>query len=152
MNAIQGARALRYGGPPRECPRNISPISILVSTSPATTTLLIALISLFVLLQRWNCVVDWSRRLPTLTICKRSSLWCVDWSHIALVKPAARQLFSGRNAWSQITFFVRLNLSTYLLSKVRSLQMRIGKFPFKPELFNIESQIGRRRLELARLS
>ena len=52
MNAIQGARALRYGGPPRECPRNISPISILVSTSPATTTLLIALISLFVLLQR----------------------------------------------------------------------------------------------------
>ena len=40
MNAIQGARALRYGGPPRECPRNISPISILVSTSLATTTLL----------------------------------------------------------------------------------------------------------------
>ena len=52
MNAIQGARALRYGGPQRECPRNISPISILVSTSSATTTLLKALISLFVLLQR----------------------------------------------------------------------------------------------------
>ena len=39
MNAIQGARALRYGGPLRECPRNISPVSILVSTSLATTLL-----------------------------------------------------------------------------------------------------------------
>ena len=151
MNAIQGARALRYGGPPRECPRNISPISILVSTSPATTTLLKDLISLLVLLQWWNCVVDWSRRLPTLTICKRSSLWCVYWSHIALVTCSKATLLLKKRLVADY-LLVRLNLSTYLLSKVRSLQMRIGKFPFKPELFNIESQIGRRRLELARLS
>ena len=56
--------------PPHECPRIIRPHSILVNTSQDNI--------LFLLLQRWNCVVDWSRRLPTLTICKRSSLWCVD--------------------------------------------------------------------------
>ena len=55
---------------PHECPRIIRPNSILVNTSQDNI--------LFLLLQRWNCVVDWSRRFPTLTICKRSSLWCVD--------------------------------------------------------------------------
>ena len=61
-------------------------------------------ISLFVLLQWWNCVVDWSRRLPTLTICKRSSLWCVDCPMLPW-QPATRcWLFARNNAWWQITF------------------------------------------------
>ena len=73
------------------------------------------------------------------------------WSHIALVTCSKATLLLKKRLVADY-LLVRLNLSTYLLSKVRSLQMRIGKFPFKPELFNIESQIGRRRLELARLS
>ena len=67
----------RYGGPPHACPRKIRPNSTLVITSQDNI--------LFVLLQRWNCVVDWSRRLPTLTICKRSSLRCVVFCQVALV-------------------------------------------------------------------
>ena len=63
--------------PPHECPRIIRPNSILVNTSQDNI--------LFLLLQRWNCVVDWSRGLPTLTICKRSSLWCVNCPMFTLV-------------------------------------------------------------------
>ena len=40
-------------------------------------------------------------------------------------------VLAGKNAWSQITFVVRLNLLTYLPSQVLSLQMRINeKFHF----------------------
>ena len=111
---------------------------------------------LFVLLQRWNGVVDWSRRLPTLTICKRSSLWCVDCPMLPW-QPATRcWLFAGRNAWSQITFFVRLNLSTGLPLKVRRLknQRTLKTFRFEFILLRMKSQIGigRIRLEFARLT
>ena len=74
-------------------------------------------------------------------------------SHVALVTcNNACATLLGKKRLVADYLLVRLNLSTYLLSKVRGLQMRIGKFPFIPELFNKESQIGRRRLELARLS
>ena len=107
---------------------------------------------LFVLLQRWNCVVDWSRRLPTLTICKRSSLWCVDCPKLPWQTATRCWFFAGRNAWSQITFVVRLNLSTYLPSQIRSLKMRTNEnFHFTPIPFNIKSQFGRSRPEFARL-
>ena len=114
-------------------------------------------IGLFVLLQRWNRVVDWSRRLPTLTICKRSSLWCVDCPMLPW-QPATRcWLFAGRDAWLQITFFVRLNLSTDLLSQVRSLKVKAlqkSSLRIHFALFNMKSQIGisRSRLEFARLA
>ena len=36
LNAIQGARISRYGGPPHVCPQNIRPSNILVITSQAT--------------------------------------------------------------------------------------------------------------------
>ena len=72
-------------------------------------------------------------------------------SHIALVTCSKATLLLKKRLVADY-LLVRLNLSTYLFSKVRSLQMRIGKFPLTPELFNIESQIGRSRLELARLS
>ena len=72
-------------------------------------------------------------------------------SHIALVTCSKATLLLKKRLVADY-LLVRLKLSTYLFSKVRSLQMRIGKFPFTPELFNIESQIGRSRLELARLS
>ena len=53
---------------------------------------------------RWNSVVDWSRRLSSLTICQRSSLWCVDCSMLPW-QPATRcWLFARNNAWWQITF------------------------------------------------
>ena len=56
---------------------NIRPNSILVITSQDNNCSK-SKSALFLVLQRWNCVVDWSWRLPTLTICKRSSLWCVN--------------------------------------------------------------------------
>ena len=104
----------------------------------------------------WNCVVDWSRRLPTLTICKRSSLWCVDCPMLPW-QPATRcWLFAGRNAWSQITFFVRLNpvkWSTLTSSKSEN-QSALKNFRFAFVLLNMKSQIGigRIRLEFARLT
>ena len=120
----------RYGGPPHVCPRNIRPNSILVITSQDNI--------LFELLQRWNCVVDWSRRLPTLTICKQSSLRCVD-CPILPWQPAARcWLFAVRNTRSHITFVVRLNLLTDLPSQVQGLQTCIKKFRFTVVLFNIK--------------
>ena len=109
-------------------------------------------LQLVVLLQRWNCVVDWSRRLPTLTIYKRSSLWCAGCPKLPWQTATRCWLFSGRNARSQIAFVVRLNLSTYLPSQVQSLQVRINeKFHFTPILFNIKSPIGRSRPEFAKL-
>ena len=109
-------------------------------------------ISLFVLRQWWNCVVDWSRRLPTLTICKRSSLMACGLSHITLVTCSKATHLEKKRLVADYLLCKTKPVNLSLLSKVRSLQMRIGKFPFKPELFNIESQIGRSRLELARLS
>ena len=45
-------------------------------------------------------------------------------------------VLAGKNAWSQITFVVRLNLLTDLPSQVRGLQMRINeKFHFTHVLF-----------------
>ena len=105
-------------------------------------------IGLFVLLQRWNCVVDWSRR--------RSSLWCVDCPMLPW-QPATRcWLFAGRNAWSQITFFVRLkpvNWSTLTSSKSEN-QSALKNFRFAFVLLNMKSQIGigRIRLEFERLT
>ena len=117
-----GVHLWRYGGPTQKCPRTI-PLSISCDYFAGLTDSFWKPISLSVLLQRRICVVDWSRRLPTLTICKRSSLWCVDCPMLPW-QPATRcWLFAGRNAWSQITFFVRLNLSTDLTSQVRNLKI-----------------------------
>ena len=53
-----------------------------------------------------NCVVDWSRRLPTLTICKRSILWCMECPMLPWQPARWCYILSGRNASLQITFVV----------------------------------------------
>ena len=73
-------------------------------------------------------------------------------SHITLVTCSKATLLGKKCLVADNLLCKTKPVNLSLLSKVRSLQMRIGKFPFTPELFNIESQIGRSRLELARLS
>ena len=55
----------------------LQPMIFMCLTHRLLSSLIVVFSSMLVLLQRWNCVVDRSRRLPTLTICKRSSLGCV---------------------------------------------------------------------------
>ena len=77
-------------------------------------------------------------------------------SRVTLVTCNRVLTLRGKNARSQITFFVRLNLLTDLPSQVRSLKINANQtFPFniRPQ-FNVKSHIGklRRRLEYARLN
>ena len=107
---IQGRTRKGWIYPPHARSRNIiAPYIYLLLLRRLLILCYSKLVILMLVPRLWFCVVGWSRRLPTFTICKRSILECVHCPILPHSKPAIKRwLFTERNAWSHVTLLVRL--------------------------------------------